>query len=105
MLNAIDRIVASSFKTAHGIIAVPLQQLVDGPSSHAFVGTRTEHDIAGTSGKVTDASHISGGKIEINACKVALVLVSDLKHGTTVTAKGTRAQFARAIGGTIVAIT
>ena len=94
MLNAIDRIVASGFKRAHGIVAVPLQQLVDGPISQSQIGAGSEHNVAGTTGIVTHARHVACREIEINACEVTLILVGDLKHCAIISAKGACAQFA-----------
>ena len=93
MLNAIDRIVASGFKRTYRIVAVPLQQLVDGPIGQSQIGAGSEHNVAGTTGIVTHARHVACREIEINAREVTFVFVSNLKHSAVISAKGTRAQF------------
>ena len=98
LLDTIYRIVAPGFKRAHGIIAVPLQQLVDGPISQSQIGAGSEHDIAGTAGIVAHTRHVACREIEINTREVALVLVGDLKHSAVISAKGACAQFAGTLG-------
>ena len=83
---------------------MPLQQLVNGPCCQALVRARTEHDIAGTTGKIAYAGHVPNGKIEINAGKVALILVGDLKHSAIISAECTCAQFTCSLGCAIVTV-
>ena len=87
MLNAIDSIVTRHFKGAHRVVAMPSEQLVDGPCRQSLVGARAEHYTTRATGEVADAGHIARGKVEINAGKVTLVLVGHLKHCAAVSAE------------------
>ena len=101
VLDTIHRLVAVRFQRAHGVVAMPFQQLADSPRRQVLVGTVGEHDIAVILSPRAHTVHVANNHIEIGTREVALVLVGNLKHGTRITAVGAATQLAGSSGRTV----
>ena len=90
---------------AHRVVAVPFEQLADGPWCQMLVTAVGEHHATTTTGPRADAVHIAHHHIEISTREVALVLVGYLKHRSRVSAMGAVAQFAGSAWGAVSTVT
>ena len=102
VLYAIDRLIALRLKCAHRVVAVPFQQLADGPRSQVLVTAVSEHGTAFALSPGTHLVHVAHHHIEISTREVTLVFVGDLKHRACIAAVGATSQLAgtprRAVG-------
>ena len=94
MLNTIYSLIAVRLQGTYRVIAVPFQELTDGPRRQVLIVAVGEHGTALALGPSAHAVHVANHHIEIGTCKVTLILIGNLKHGTRITAVGATSQFA-----------
>ena len=91
VLRGIHGIVAVNLLLAHGVLAAPLEQQVDGPRGECGIAVAGQHVAVPRA----DAAVVGGSHVEVVAGKVALILVVGLKHRAAVAREGASAQLAK----------